>query len=74
MVTPELSDLSATWISDNKATGVSSITLQLRGNISDTSIFSCGARWRAALGDKTRYMIIIQIIRDIRGYFDEGAK
>jgi hypothetical protein len=35
MVTPELSDLSATWISDNKATGVSSITLQLRGNISD---------------------------------------
>jgi hypothetical protein len=37
MVTPELSDLSATWISDNKATGVSSITLQLRGNISDTT-------------------------------------
>jgi hypothetical protein len=36
MVTPELSDLSATWISNNKATGVSSITLQLRDNISDT--------------------------------------
>jgi hypothetical protein len=38
MVTPELSDHPATWISDNKATGVSSITLQLRGSISDTYI------------------------------------
>jgi hypothetical protein len=37
MVTPELSDHPATWISDNKATGVSSITLQLRGSISDNS-------------------------------------
>jgi hypothetical protein len=27
IVTPELLDLLATWISDNKATGVSSITL-----------------------------------------------
>jgi hypothetical protein len=35
MVTPELSDHLATWISDNKATGVSLITLQLRGSISD---------------------------------------
>jgi hypothetical protein len=37
MVTPELSDHLATWISDNKAIGVSSITLQLRGSISDNS-------------------------------------
>jgi hypothetical protein len=36
MVTPELLDLPATWIPDGKATGVSSITLQLRGSISDT--------------------------------------
>jgi hypothetical protein len=35
MVTPELLDLPATWIPDGKATGVSSITLQLRGSISD---------------------------------------
>jgi hypothetical protein len=38
MVIPELLDLLATWISDNKAIGVSSITLQLRGSISDNSI------------------------------------
>jgi hypothetical protein len=36
MVTPELLDLPAIWISDNKAIGVSLITLQLRGSISDT--------------------------------------
>jgi hypothetical protein len=32
MVTPELSDIPATWISDHRATDVSSITLQLRGS------------------------------------------
>jgi hypothetical protein len=36
IVTPKLSDHPATWISNNKATGVSSITLQLRGSISNT--------------------------------------
>jgi hypothetical protein len=35
IVIPELLDYLATWISDNKAIGVSSITLQLRGSISD---------------------------------------
>jgi hypothetical protein len=43
MVTPELSDHPATWISDNKATGVSSITLQLRGSISDITTFNVKA-------------------------------
>jgi hypothetical protein len=37
VVTPELSDLSATWIFTNRATGLSSITPQLRGGISDNS-------------------------------------
>jgi hypothetical protein len=40
IVTPELSDHPATWISDNKATGVSLITLQLRGSISDRYVYS----------------------------------
>jgi hypothetical protein len=43
MVIPELSDYPATWISDNKATGISSITLQLRGSISDITTFNVKA-------------------------------
>jgi hypothetical protein len=35
VVTPELPELLATWISNNRPIGLSSITPQLRGGISD---------------------------------------